>query len=204
MLKSSERILTTHTGSLPRPESLTQLYVDRTQGKPVDQEKLLAESRAAVDRTITQQSGAGIDIGNNGEQPRDSFFLYLRQRLTGFGGHWERPSRADVDRYPEFQKRWNKQWTSEGTVSNMSSVPMAIGEVLYSDKEAINSECRDFAASLEKQPGAYLEAFMSSPSPGIVASAIRNEYYDSLETYMAALGRAVQIEYEPGFPIWLY
>lgn len=196
MLKSSERILTTHTGSLPRPESLTQLYVDRTQGKPVDQEKLLAESRAAVDRTITQQSAAGIDIGNNGEQPRDSFFLYLRQRLTGFGGHWERPSRADVDRYPEFQKRWNKQWTSEGTVSNMSSVPMAIGEVLYSDKEAINSECRDFAASLEKQPGAYLEAFMSSPSPGIVASAIRNEYYDSLETYMAALGRAVQIEYE--------
>ena len=196
MLKSSERILTTHTGSLPRPESLTQIYIDRAQGKQIDQKKLEEETRVAVDAIIRKQADSGIDIGNNGEQPRDSFFLYLRQRLSGFGGHWERPSRADVDRYPSFQKRWARQWSGESTVSNMSAVPMAIGEVLYVDEDAIHAECREFTAALDKQPGAYLEAFMSSPSPGIVASAIRNEYYDSLESYLAALGRALRIEYE--------
>lgn len=196
MLRSTERILTTHTGSLPRPEALTRLYIDRGQGKQVDPDELASGGREATRASIRSQADAGIDVGNNGEQPRDSFFLYLRDRLTGLGGSWERPTRADVERYPAFKKRWAQQASGEDKVSNVSGVPMAIGEVAYADRNAIDTECSDLETALTENPGAFLEAFMSSPSPGIVASALKNEYYDTLEDYLDALGKALQIEYE--------
>jgi 5-methyltetrahydropteroyltriglutamate--homocysteine methyltransferase len=196
MLRSTERILTTHTGSLPRPEALTRLYIDRGQGKQVDPDELASGGREATRASIRSQADAGIDVGNNGEQPRDSFFLYLRDRLTGLGGSWERPTRADVERYPAFKKRWAQQASGEDKVSNVSGVPMAIGQVAYADRTAIDVECSDLETALTENPGAFLEAFMSSPSPGIVASALKNEYYDTLEDYLDALGKALQIEYE--------
>jgi 5-methyltetrahydropteroyltriglutamate--homocysteine methyltransferase len=172
------------------------MYADRGDGKPVDAAAIDKASREAVDAIIRRQSDAGVDIGNNGEQPRDSFFLYLRQRMSGFGGHWERPTRADVDRYPVFRKRFIGQPTSETRIGGVWSVPMAIGEVTYSDPEAILSECRQFAAALRKQPGAFKQAFMSSPSPGIVAAALKNAWYDSTDSYLTALGKALRVEYE--------
>ena len=196
MLRSTERILTTHAGSLPRPEALSRLYIDRAHGESVDKEELERSGRRATRMSIRNQADAGIDIGNNGEQPRDSFFLYLRDRLTGLGGSWERPTRADVERYPAFKKRWAQQSSSEDKVSNVSGVPKAIGEVSYVDREAIDGECSDLDAALTESPGVFLETFMSSPSPGIVASALKNEYYDTLEDYLEALGKALQIEYE--------
>jgi 5-methyltetrahydropteroyltriglutamate--homocysteine methyltransferase len=150
----------------------------------------------AVRQSVVNQAKAGIDIGNNGEQPRDSFFLYLRERLTGFGGHWERPSRADVEKYPEFKKRWNSTSGAPTSVSGANANPMAVGEVAYKDSEAIRAETRGLRQVLNDNPGIFREAFMSSPSPGIVASAIRNQYYDNLADYLAALGRALKIEYE--------
>ena len=196
MLRSTQRILTTHTGSLPRPEDLTQLYIDRGQGKHVDTEELASAGRQATRASIRSQADAGIAIGNNGEQPRDSFFLYLRDRLTGLGGSWERPTRADVERYPAFKKRWAQQASGEDKVSNVSGVPMAIGEVSYADSKAIEEECFDLEAALTENPGVFQETFMSSPSPGIVASALKNEYYDTIEDYLEALGKALQVEYE--------
>jgi 5-methyltetrahydropteroyltriglutamate--homocysteine methyltransferase len=196
MLRSNERILTTHTGSLPRPEPLTRLYIDRAQGIPVDPDELADAGRQATRDVIHDQAEAGIDIGNNGEQPRDSFFLYLRDRLTGLGGSWERPTRADVERYPAFAKRWAEQASGENKVSNVSGVPMAIGEVTYADRQTIVDECSDLEAALAESPGIFAEAFMSSPSPGIVVSALKNEYYDSLQDYLDAVGKALQVEYE--------
>jgi 5-methyltetrahydropteroyltriglutamate--homocysteine methyltransferase len=196
MLRSTERILITHTGSLPRPEALTRLYVERGQGTPVDGEALARVGRQATRASIIAQAEAGVDIVNNGEQTRESFFLYLRDRLTGLGGSWERPTRADVDRYPAFKKRWAQQAASKDRVSNVSGVPMAIGEVAYADRRAIDEECSDLEAALTENPGAFGEAFMSSPSPGIVATALKNDYYDTLEDYLDALGTALQVEYE--------
>jgi 5-methyltetrahydropteroyltriglutamate--homocysteine methyltransferase len=72
----------------------------------VDEAEIDRAGRAAVRRIVGKQREAGIDVGNNGEQQRDSFFLYLKARLSGLGGSWERPSRADVDRYPEFKRMW--------------------------------------------------------------------------------------------------
>lgn len=77
---------------------------------------------------MPKQAEAGVDVGNNGEQQRESFFLYLQDRVTGFGGSWERPSRADVDRYPIFKKRWIAETTSKTLVSNVGTLPMAVGE----------------------------------------------------------------------------
>ena len=141
MRRSSERILTTHAGSLPRPEHLTSLFVRRARGEGVAGDEIAAAGGAALRAIVPRQAEAGIDVGNNGEQQRDSFFLYLKERLTGLGGTWQRPSRADVDRYPEFKKRWIEQTSSTARVSPNEGLPMAIGDVRYIDTAAIEAEC---------------------------------------------------------------
>jgi 5-methyltetrahydropteroyltriglutamate--homocysteine methyltransferase len=196
MQGSTSRILTTHTGSLPRPRELTRLYALRAAGKPTDEAEIASAGGDAVRRVVNKQREAGIDVGNNGEQQRDSFFLYLKNRLSGLGGSWERPSRADVDRYPEFKRMWMEQHSSRTQVSALGSLPKAIGEVKYLDARAIADECLHFRNVLAATPGVFVEPFMSAPSPGILAMAVRNEYYDSLESYLAALGAALRIEYE--------
>ena len=196
MKRSQGRILTTHTGSLPRPGELTRLYSLRALGQPVDDAEIERAGREAVRAIVRKQHEAGIDIGNNGEQQRDSFFLYLKQRLSGLGGSWERPSRADVDRYPEFKRMWIEQHANKTQVSAFAGLPKAVGEIRYLDDRAINEECRHFGTILEESLGTFVEPFMSAPSPGIVAAAVRNEHYDTLEAYLKALGNALKVEYE--------
>jgi 5-methyltetrahydropteroyltriglutamate--homocysteine methyltransferase len=196
MRRSQSRILTTHTGSLPRPSELTRLYALRARGESVDEAEIDRLGRKAVRVAVSKQCEAGIDVGSNGEQQRDSFFLYLKSRLSGLGGSWERPSRADVDRYPEFKRIWTEQHASRTQVSALGGLPKAIGAVRYLDGRAINDECRAFTGVLAESPGAFVEAFMSAPSPGILATAVRNEHYDTLANYLAALGAALQVEYE--------
>jgi 5-methyltetrahydropteroyltriglutamate--homocysteine methyltransferase len=196
MQHSRTRILTTHTGSLPRPRELTRLYALRARGEPVDEAELSRAGQEAVRAVVRKQRRAGIDVGNNGEQQRDSFFLYLKGRLSGLGGSWERPSRADVDRYPEFKRMWTEQHASKTQVSALGGLPKAIGEIRYLDERAINAECDFFNVVLKENPGVFVEPFMSAPSPGIVAAAVRNEHYDTLASYLADLGNALRIEYE--------
>jgi 5-methyltetrahydropteroyltriglutamate--homocysteine methyltransferase len=196
MQRSTARILTTHTGSLPRPRELTRLYASRARGEVVDAKEIDRAGREAVRAVVRKQQAVGIDVGNNGEQPRDSFFLYLKSRLSGLGGSWERPSRADVERYPDFKRMWIEQHAARTQVSSLGGLPKAIGEVRYLDDRAIREECRDFIAVLTQTPDVFVEPFMSAPSPGILATAVRNEHYDTLANYLAALGRALQVEYE--------
>src|SRR6202023_803959 len=109
MLRSIYRILTTHTGSLPRPPELTRLYVRRSRGEAVDAAELAAAGRAALRQAVRKQVAAGIAIGNDGEQRRESFFLHIRHRMSGFGGSWKRWSRGDVERYPLFKQAMQAQ-----------------------------------------------------------------------------------------------
>src|SRR5882672_8686596 len=104
MRRSDQRILTTHTGSLPRPLGLTRLYAQRARGETVNAKELAAAGKAAMTDVVAKQVEAGVDIGNNGEQQRDSFLFYIRDRLSGLGGSWQRRQRADVERYPIFMK----------------------------------------------------------------------------------------------------
>ena len=96
-------VLTTHTGSLPRPETLKQLYLERSRGKPADLAEMEAQAAAAVRTMIRRQRDIGIDVINDGEQQRDQFFRYIQRRMTGFGGSWSRRVFADLAEYPAFK-----------------------------------------------------------------------------------------------------
>jgi 5-methyltetrahydropteroyltriglutamate--homocysteine methyltransferase len=195
MQRSDTRILTTHTGSLPRPASLVRLYIAKARGEPVDAQ--LAEAgHAALEESVRKQRDAGIDIGNNGEQQREAFFLYVRTRMSGFGGAWTRPSRGDVERYPAFKAAMARDQANIAQVSSRDDVPTAIGDIRYLDHAAIDTECTDFRTTLDRLGNPFVEPFLTAPSPGIVAAALRNDHYPSEEAYLAALGEALRVEYE--------
>jgi 5-methyltetrahydropteroyltriglutamate--homocysteine methyltransferase len=195
MRRSEDRILTTHTGSLPRPPELTRLYVRRARGESVDAAELESLGQEALRSILRKQAEAGVDIGNNGEQQREGFFLHIRHRMSGFGGSWQRRTRADALRYPLFKAMMEQQLAAKEAVSNMGP-PKAIGEIRYLGTEAIEAECTDLRAALDGTGTHFVEPFVTAPSPGILAGAMKNEYYDTEAAYLDALGAALKPEYE--------
>ncbi len=195
MRHSDTRILTTHTGSLPRPPALVELYVRKARGEAVDAE-LAAAGHAAMEDVVRKQRDAGIDIGNNGEQQREAFFLYVRSRMSGFGGTWDRPPRGDVERYPIFKAALAKEIAQLNWISQRDNVPTATGDIRYENFAAVEQECADFRATLDRMSQPFVEPFMTAPSPGVVAAAMRNDYYPTETDYLNALGKALRVEYE--------
>jgi 5-methyltetrahydropteroyltriglutamate--homocysteine methyltransferase len=199
MRRSDEHILTTHTGSLPRPPALTRLYARRARGEEVDSREIEEAGHAALRAVVPKQIEAGMDIGNNGEQQREGFFLHVRHRMTGFGGTWNRWPRADIEHYPVFKKSLEQQNAGKEMVSNFAP-PKAIGEIRYIGAADATRECLDFRHVLDERASAnergFIEAFLTAPSPGIVVTAIKNEYYDTEDAYLEAVGQALRIEYE--------
>ncbi len=195
MRRSEDRILTTHTGSLPRPPELTRLYVRRAKGESVDAADIDKLGQEALRSVLRKQAEAGVDIGNNGEQQREGFFLHIRHRMSGFGGSWQRRTRADALRYPVFKAMMEQQLAAREAVSNMGP-PKAIGEVRYLGTAAIDAECTDLRTALDETDTHFVEPFVTAPSPGIIAGAMKNEHYDTEEAYLHALGAALKPEYE--------
>ena len=166
MRLSENRILTTHAGSLPRPPDLVRLYVRRAEGLAVDPAELEAAGRQALRRVVPQQIEAGTDVGNNGEQQREGFFLYVQRRMSGFGGAWQRRQLRDVVRYPVFMQMMQEQQAARTAVSNFQP-PRAIGAVRYLDPAAVSAECEDFRAVLDEVPGGFVEPVPDrAPPPG--------------------------------------
>ena len=195
MASNPGRILTTHAGSLPRPRSLVELYVARTKGQEIDARVLDAEGEAATQWVVDRQRAAGVDIPSDGEQVREAFFLYLQHRMTGFGGGWDRPAGNELKDYPEFLER-RREMLAKGTAVNNFQPPMAIGPVAYTDPQANANEIAVFKSALDKHPGAFTDAFMTAPSPGIVATALKNDYYPDRDAYLDALADALSFEYK--------
>lgn len=195
------RIPTTHAGSLPRPRALTRLHARRARGEAVDAAELAAAARAAVQAIVPKQRAAGIDIPNDGEQGRESFVLYLRDRLTGLGGASRRGGFADIEAYPEFKAQMLEGLATKEAASVTSNLPAAVGEVRYIGQAAIAAECAHFRAAL----GEGKEGFMAAPSPGIVAAIVQNRHYPGDAAYLAALAAALREEYaailEAGFTL---
>ena len=189
-------IPTTHAGSLPRPLELTGLYGRRAQGGAVDAEALAAAGREATDEIVARQIEAGITIGNNGEQQREGFFLYVQHRMSGFGGTWKRPGRRDVFRYPGLVREYETFLRARGeAVSNMEP-PMNLGEVRYVDRAPLEDECETFRRALERAEGGFAQPFMTAPSPGIVVSAMQSNHYANREAYLTDVAEALRVEYE--------
>jgi 5-methyltetrahydropteroyltriglutamate--homocysteine methyltransferase len=195
MRKSEGRILTTHTGSLPRPPALVELYARRARGEAIDPAELDAQIEAATRWVVPRQIAAGIDIPNNGEQPREAFFLYVRHRMSGFADGGTRLPLGDVARYPGFQALRRRFVQGQAAVSNFE-VPRVVGEVRYLDPAFVERECADFRRILGDAAPDVGEAFVTAPSPGIIAAAVPNEYYDTFEGYVDALAEALRVEYE--------
>lgn len=195
MKLSEGRILTTHAGSLPRPKALTELYARRAHGEPVEQAKLDSAAREATRWVVARQREAGIDVANNGEQAREGFFLYVQHRMSGFGGRWKRPPWKDLASYPEFVEQ-RRQWISRREAVSNFDPPMAISEVRYTNPAALEEELSQFEAALKETGDGFVETFMTAPSPGIIAAAMKNEHYDGEEAYLAALAEALRVEFE--------
>lgn len=196
MRRSEGRILTTHTGSLPRPRALTELFARRVRGEAVDGDAIAHEGKAATRAIVPRQVEAGLDVINNGEQERDSFALYIRHRLTGIGGKSLRAGFGDLDNYPDYKEAFVEANAEKVAVSNTAYLPAAIGPVAYPDTAAIDAELADFATALAPIAGRYVESFMTAPSPGIVGSIVQNHHYETEDAYFAALGAALRTEYE--------
>ncbi len=191
MINSRDRILTTHVGSLPRAEALSELLIRREEGEAVDAETLSGEMDRAVRRVVEKQAAAGIDIGNDGEQQRVGFQTYVPQRISGFGGESKRRRGRDHDEFPELVEVLKQRFPKR---SRMQNAPEARAELRYLDVSQIEREL-DRVQRAVKAAGAFAECFMTAPSPGIISTTMLNAYYDSHEAYLLALAREMRNEY---------
>lgn len=190
----THRILTTHAGSLPRPKALVHLLAAKAGGEEVNEARLAREIEAASAAVIAKQIESGVDIVNDGEVGRESFFTYVRDRMTGFGGQGSRVPMRDITMYPSFLQHTMRVLAASESVSLLAP-PQAVGAVAYKDDAAITAECARLRRLLEALPQKPAGAFMTAPSPGIVAAAMENKHYDTIGGYVAALGRALSVEY---------
>ena len=192
---NSNRILTTHAGSLPRSKSLVELYSDKTSGEEIDALKLTSEITAATLSAVNKQAEVGIDIPSNGEQSREAFFLYVQNRMTGFGQTWSRPTGNELSNYPEFRSVREEILNKKIAVSNFKP-PMAIGEVVYGDTNANKDEINLFLKALKFHSNKFTDAFITAPSPGIIVRAMKNKFYPNEDEYLSAVAEALAYEYK--------
>jgi 5-methyltetrahydropteroyltriglutamate--homocysteine methyltransferase len=187
VLTSESRLLTTHAGSLPRPPALAELHGRRSRGEHVDPDELARTVADATAATIDAQLAAGIDVGNDGEQARESFFTYVQHRMNGFGGVSRRPPMRDLAEHPDFVELAASR--SERVKVDLRAAPAAIGDVSYLDTGEVDAE----ASLVVGAP--FAETFMTAASPGIVAAAMENRHYASQEAYVRAVAAALRTEY---------
>jgi 5-methyltetrahydropteroyltriglutamate--homocysteine methyltransferase len=192
MKGSESRILTTHAGSLPRPAELVALQLRVSRGEQVDPAVLSGTAGQATRRAVARQLELGIDIGNDGEQPRESFFTYVRYRMSGFSGESTRPPVRDLAAFPGVRALVQAQ----ARPNLVAAPPRATGPVRYVDAGLLDSEFLVFKSSLEAQSRNFAETFWTAPSPGIIATAMQNDFYGSLEEYINAVADALRTEYE--------
>jgi 5-methyltetrahydropteroyltriglutamate--homocysteine methyltransferase len=193
MKRSEGRILTTHVGSLPRPPALRDLLVRQDRGEAIDAAALAREAEAAVAHVVAKQLEAGIDVGNDGEQPRVGFSTYPAKRMRGFGGESKRRTSRDLADHPDYAARLARLRTGAARISN---APQAVAEVAYTDLGPAVAECEMFErAAGGRRPG-FTEAFMTAASPGVIATIMLDAYYSSHERYLRALAREMRKEYE--------
>lgn len=192
MRRSETRILTTHAGSLPRPRSLTALFARASRGETVPGAELEAQVRAATDHVVAMQRACGVDVGNDGEQGRESFFTYVRDRMSGFGGESQRPVMHDMIAHADFLEMMMPHYSRESV--SLMRAPKAIGPVRYETRSALDADLARFASADGAED--FTETFWTVPSPGIVACAMTNEHYASLSQYVQAVAEALRVEYE--------
>jgi 5-methyltetrahydropteroyltriglutamate--homocysteine methyltransferase len=189
MRRSEERILTTHTGSLPRPDDLIRMMFAREEGVPVDAVALGRRIETAVTEVVDKQVAAGIDIVNDGEMSKPSYATYIKDRLSGFEGEEVPVVYQDVADFPSMQAR---VFNDPGR--KRRKTPACVGPIDVVDREAAVTDTRNL---LEATRGkSVADAFMTAASPGVISLFFANQYYQDFESYLFAIADAMRYEYE--------
>ena len=191
MKTSSERILTTHVGSLPRPQAVMDMLTRRERGEEYDHGEFDRVMTAGVAEIVRRQAEAGIDVVSDGETSKFGYATYIKDRLTGFGGEAPAKLALDMRDYPELRRRM--------TVASFSAAATlrrtcCIGPVSLKDRAALRADLANFAAALKS--AGVVEGFLNAASPGVITAFQDNRQYPSHEAYVAALAEVMREEYE--------
>ncbi len=188
MKRSATRILTTHTGSLPRPKDLVGLLRDREEGRPRAETVLQERTRAAVREAVNKQIETGLAVINDGEQGRVDYTVFVKDRLTGFGGESSPWPNTDAEEFPE--------WTEMARqfAPPFQKRPACTGPVTWKDWPAVERDIQNLKDATAT--GVAEEVFMTSPSPGQIGRFLQNRYYPSDEKYLYTLADVMKREYQ--------
>jgi len=189
MKRSVDRVLTTHTGSLPRPADLIRMMFAREEGVPVDAPALAARIRAAVAEVVRKQTDAGITVVSDGELSKPSYATYIKDRLNGFGGTSQSLQYRDLVDFPEMAKR---VFGDPGR--SRRKTPACTGPISLRDPAAAQVDVDNLKSALGSAEVA--DVFMSAASPGVISLFFRDDHYGSHEAYLFAIADAMRHEYE--------
>ena len=187
----SDRILTTHVGSLPRPNDMLALLEARDRGELLDDAAFAETAARAVADVVARQAALGIDILSDGEMAKTSYATYLTDRLSGFGGRAQKgPAARDLLDYLAYAKRLVEAGGTEKTLAGAAcNAPLAL-----KDPQPLKRDITNFTAARTPHPSA--DGFLSACSPGVVTIFLQNQYYPSHEAYLDALVPLLKDEYE--------
>jgi 5-methyltetrahydropteroyltriglutamate--homocysteine methyltransferase len=188
MRHSIQRFLTTHTGSLPRPDDLIQIMHAKEGDVPVDRAALAARVRAAVAEVVKKQTEAGIDLVSDGEMSKPSYATYIKDRLAGFGGTGNTFVYQDLAQFPRLEKR---VFGDPGR--SRRKTPACNGPISIREEDAARTDADNLNAAVK---GTATEPFMSAASPGVISLFFRNDHYKDQEAYLYAIAEAMRHEYE--------
>ena len=201
MKTSTDRILTTHVGSLPRPPELLSQIMAREVGESVDEAGFPSRLAGAVRDVVAKQIAAGIDSVCDGEQSKISYTFYVRHRLSGIGSaagtdHSAPPQTAahrDILDHPDFMERLRAQRGGTAWFA-AAAVPYCTGPVTYQNRKPLEIDLQNLTAAVGAEKP--IEAFMNSASPGVLTKFVPDRYYRNEDAYVAALADALKAEYE--------
>ena len=197
---STDRILTTHVGSLPRPPELLALLEARETSREFDQAAFEKRLAGAVREIVAKQVAVGTDSVCDGELGKISYTTYIRHRFSGIGlfrgGDNDKPPQSAAHRdlldHPDYMQRLNE--TRRISWFSREAVPCCTGPVTYSDRLPLETDLKNLtAACATVKP---VEAFMNAASPGVLTKFVPNRYYQDEDAYVDALANALKVEYE--------
>ncbi|MGH8220846.1 MAG: cobalamin-independent methionine synthase II family protein [Steroidobacteraceae bacterium] len=189
MKLSTDRILTTHVGSLPRSAAVTDVLLRKERGEPYDRGEFERVVREAVSEIVARQVATGIDVVSDGETAKIGYATYIKDRLAGFGGENTARPHLDLRDHPDLRKRMTA-FTGPQTFKRLC----CIAAVRLEDTEAVRQDIANFRAALVRAPAT--DAFLNAASPGVVSSFQPNRYYPTHEAYVEAVGEVMRQEYE--------
>lgn len=190
MRRSRDRILTTHTGSLPRPADLDQLIASREAGQEVDASAFAQRVEAAVTDVVASQLAVGVSVISDGEMGKAGYSTYVKDRLTGFGGAGRPLTSVEGVQFPEL----TVTTTTGQPLLRSISVPACNGPVSLADPSAVQRDIATLKAAVRDAEPA--DVFITAASPGVIATFLANEYYPTEEEYLYALADAMKPEYD--------